>query len=68
MVGEVAGEQHGVGAAGQRHHRLDHLAQPGNGILAVPVGADVRIGDLGDEERGGHVPEATEGRARRGLR
>ncbi len=58
VVDQVAGDEQGVGAIGQSPHGVEYRGQPRHRVGGSPVAADVGVADLGDEERGGHAPEA----------
>jgi hypothetical protein len=51
MLGEVAGDEHGVGPRPERADRLDRGGQRGDRVAAVPVGTKVRIAELGEQKR-----------------
>ena len=57
VVREVAGQEHRIGLGPDRANRLDRRGEPRHGLIVEPLGADVRIAELREEERGpaGHA-------------
>jgi len=52
MVGKIARHEHRIGLRPDRAHGLDRRGESLDGPLAGPRGADVRIAELSEEERG----------------
>ena len=57
VISEVAGQEHRTGLGPERANRLDRRGEPRHGLIVEPLGADVRIAELREEERGrsGHA-------------
>jgi hypothetical protein len=50
VLGQVAGDEHGRRARLERGDRLDGGGQPCDRVAAVPLGADVRVAELREQE------------------
>jgi hypothetical protein len=57
VIGNVAGHQHRVGLWAHGTNSLDRRGEPEYGLVVEPVGPDVRVTQLREEERGpaGHA-------------
>jgi hypothetical protein len=61
VLGEVAGDEHGVGPRPERANRLDRGDQRRDGIAALPVRAQVGIAELREQKRRAILPTGSMG-------
>ena len=64
MVGQVAGDEHRVDGA-ERANRRDGRGEPRDRVALRPLGADVRVAQLDEEERPAHHARSSASHAAR---